>query len=73
MLAMSSHLAMTEATSILVTCALARSGAASGHFEFDIESGAVSFHLIEDFRGRECTSLDIERMLNTVGFPISLW
>lgn len=44
-----------------------------GHFGFDWDSGSVSLHLAEDFRGRECSSLDIERMLNTVAFPIGLW
>jgi hypothetical protein len=44
-----------------------------GHFGYDWDSGGVSLHLVEDFRGRECSSLDVERMLNTLAFPIGLW
>ena len=44
-----------------------------GHFGFEWDTGAVSFHLVEDFRGRLCSAPDIERMLNALEFPLELW
>ena len=44
-----------------------------GHYAYECKGGGVSFHLAEDFRNRECTADDIEKMMNAVAFPLRLW